>query len=119
MIRRPPRSTLFPYTTLFRSGGDPLGDFFAAAVSGAGNAAADGFAEDEHVGIEFPFGGAAAGTGADGVGLIGNEERTVAAREFARRAPVAVVGENDADVGHGGVGGGAGGNVMRLGGLEG
>src|SRR5687767_15216018 len=25
MIRRPPRSTLFPYTTLFRSGGDPLG----------------------------------------------------------------------------------------------
>src|SRR2546430_10938609 len=29
MIRRPPRSTLFPYTTLFRSGGeaiDELGD---------------------------------------------------------------------------------------------
>src|SRR3712207_7819969 len=27
MIRRPPRSTLFPYTTLFRSGGvDVLGD---------------------------------------------------------------------------------------------
>src|SRR5687767_15664631 len=24
MIRRPPRSTLFPYTTLFRSDGDPL-----------------------------------------------------------------------------------------------
>src|SRR2546426_4453062 len=24
MIRRPPRSTLFPYTTLFRSPGDPL-----------------------------------------------------------------------------------------------
>src|SRR3989442_10476099 len=23
MIRRPPRSTLFPYTTLFRSGGSP------------------------------------------------------------------------------------------------
>src|SRR3712207_7752191 len=23
MIRRPPRSTLFPYTTLFRSGADP------------------------------------------------------------------------------------------------
>src|SRR3712207_8358566 len=37
MIRRPPRSTLFPYTTLFRSnhrtivlesaGGDPLGEY--------------------------------------------------------------------------------------------
>src|SRR5256885_16896833 len=25
MIRRPPRSTLFPYTTLFRSGGQPPG----------------------------------------------------------------------------------------------
>src|SRR2546430_7922766 len=26
MIRRPPRSTLFPYTTLFRSGGDGMSD---------------------------------------------------------------------------------------------
>src|SRR3712207_8788102 len=26
IIRRPPRSTLFPYTTLFRSGGEDLGD---------------------------------------------------------------------------------------------
>src|SRR3712207_7657885 len=26
MIRRPPRSTLFPYTTLFRSGRDPRDD---------------------------------------------------------------------------------------------
>src|SRR3712207_7134363 len=32
MIRRPPRSTLFPYTTLFRSGLRPGG----AAVPGAG-----------------------------------------------------------------------------------
>src|SRR5438874_3165541 len=30
MIRRPPRSTLFPYTTLFRSAGHPLA---AATVS--------------------------------------------------------------------------------------
>src|SRR2546428_10220900 len=28
MIRRPPRSTLFPYTTLFRSCGDPEGQSF-------------------------------------------------------------------------------------------
>src|SRR3712207_7644431 len=27
MIRRPPRSTLFPYTTLFRSGGSACWDF--------------------------------------------------------------------------------------------
>src|SRR2546429_2591638 len=28
MIRRPPRSTLFPYTTLFRSGNWSFGDYF-------------------------------------------------------------------------------------------
>src|SRR3712207_7877866 len=33
MIRRPPRSTLFPYTTLFRSDGKaPLGRFLIPAV---------------------------------------------------------------------------------------
>src|SRR2546429_7470936 len=35
MIRRPPRSTLFPYTTLFRS-------FFAGALGGGMNAVAGG-----------------------------------------------------------------------------
>src|SRR2546425_2161986 len=34
MIRRPPRSTLFPYTTLFRSG--PAVERAGAAVVGAG-----------------------------------------------------------------------------------
>src|SRR2546422_1064300 len=33
MIRRPPRSTLFPYTTLFRSQGPRLGDLGAGAVT--------------------------------------------------------------------------------------
>src|SRR2546427_6696485 len=32
MIRRPPRSTLFPYTTLFRSGGDAVA--FGAVARG-------------------------------------------------------------------------------------
>src|SRR5438874_5479562 len=32
MIRRPPRSTLFPYTTLFRSVEDLVGNVLAAAV---------------------------------------------------------------------------------------
>src|SRR3712207_8597324 len=32
MIRRPPRSTLFPYTTLFRSAGIGAGAFFSAWV---------------------------------------------------------------------------------------
>src|SRR3712207_8700940 len=45
MIRRPPRSTLFPYTTLFRSGGDVEledlagGRFHHAAADGADHAA--------------------------------------------------------------------------------
>src|SRR3712207_9076613 len=39
MIRRPPRSTLFPYTTLFRSlqdGGDPIGALVGAAQDAVG-----------------------------------------------------------------------------------
>src|SRR5256885_1288651 len=33
MIRRPPRSTLFPYTTLFRSGhGQPVGELQARGI---------------------------------------------------------------------------------------
>src|SRR3712207_8468397 len=37
MIRRPPRSTLFPYTTLFRSMLVFLGRPLAAALTGLGN----------------------------------------------------------------------------------
>src|SRR2546430_7187469 len=33
MIRRPPRSTLFPYTTLFRSVQDEVGDLLFAVVN--------------------------------------------------------------------------------------
>src|SRR2546426_10109290 len=33
MIRRPPRSTLFPYTTLFRSVAEPHGTYHASAIS--------------------------------------------------------------------------------------
>src|SRR5438046_6633637 len=40
MIRRPPRSTLFPYTTLFRSGFEGLG-FRAGDESGKGLLARD------------------------------------------------------------------------------
>src|SRR2546423_10858487 len=37
MIRRPPRSTLFPYTTLFRSSGDDVGESPYADFNFVGN----------------------------------------------------------------------------------
>src|SRR2546430_16322124 len=39
MIRRPPRSTLFPYTTLFRSLAHPPGDVVRRGASGSDHAA--------------------------------------------------------------------------------
>src|SRR5687768_18102806 len=36
MIRRPPRSTLFPYTTLFRSDGLPMLFWVGGATAGVG-----------------------------------------------------------------------------------
>src|SRR2546426_2447031 len=61
MIRRPPRSTLFPYTTLFRSISD--GFRFAGVTTGAG--------------LGFVFGGPAGAIVGAGLGtsieLIGDE----------------------------------------------
>src|SRR3712207_7556232 len=37
MIRRPPRSTLFPYTTLFRSGGEVVLERDGPGAVGGGN----------------------------------------------------------------------------------
>src|SRR3712207_8293688 len=48
MIRRPPRSTLFPYTTLFRSGSggrDPAG---CVGEQQSGDPADEGEAPDDH-----------------------------------------------------------------------
>src|SRR3989449_11316939 len=53
MIRRPPRSTLFPYTTLFRSSDHGFNDI---VVDGRGNA----YVND--VGFDFPAGEFAPGT---------------------------------------------------------
>src|SRR5258708_25427517 len=63
MIRRPPRSTLFPYTTLFRSDGQ-LGDFGEDFMGHAGAfGAADGVVDfapiyDAHQQVAFAVGGA-------------------------------------------------------------
>src|SRR3712207_7059159 len=46
MIRRPPRSTLFPYTTLFRSEPGLGGRHEVVAVAGAGDRAHGGRVDD-------------------------------------------------------------------------
>src|SRR2546422_7583606 len=51
MIRRPPRSTLFPYTTLFRSLSDDDGRAHPCATATSGGRACDGHAlgrQDSH-----------------------------------------------------------------------
>src|SRR2546425_8001802 len=52
MIRRPPRSTLFPYTTLFRSGLAP--DQGAAGISAGARQTGDHV--DDDVRIQLPHG---------------------------------------------------------------
>src|SRR5260370_14002024 len=67
--------------------GDAVGDFFGDAVGGTRDAAADGLSNNDKIGIEFPFAGAAPGTGADGMRFVGDEERTVVAGGAGGGAP--------------------------------
>src|SRR5256885_10378681 len=48
MIRRPPRSTLFPYTTLFRSQGHPVDDGMRGPVVGRDGDAVEHARSEEH-----------------------------------------------------------------------
>src|SRR3712207_8000645 len=70
MIRRPPRSTLFPYTTLFRSVADRgrgrTGRLGAPADGGGIDSAREGFAAER----------AAVGGGADDVGVAADRKST-------------------------------------------
>src|SRR2546430_16345685 len=70
MIRRPPRSTLFPYTTLFRSGGGAAGD------AGVVDEDVDGSQFREDPG-EGPF-------DAVFVGYVGGEAQPVVPRRLRR-----------------------------------
>src|SRR3989454_3041433 len=51
MIRRPPRSTLFPYTTLFRSVMDAVRFFHGPYVSGRSRFSGDAVLQDVVVGL--------------------------------------------------------------------
>src|SRR2546421_5109453 len=51
MIRRPPRSTLFPYTTLFRSGNGLGGLLNAFTGNGSGNSQKQVVSQEEKVAL--------------------------------------------------------------------
>src|SRR3712207_8832167 len=63
MIRRPPRSTLFPYTTLFRSGRDDRGDERAQPL----DLGSDDVVRTEVGGRDVTHADAGGGTGRDQV----------------------------------------------------
>src|SRR5258708_37927946 len=79
MIRRPPRSTLFPYTTLFRSFAGGAGLELAAGMQPVVGAAVEfGAAGVVHGPSDgYPFGGAAAAAADDALG-----DRGVVVGEF-------------------------------------
>src|SRR3712207_8292993 len=76
MIRRPPRSTLFPYTTLFRSGlqGDLAGEELVLEREGEGAAVELG---EDALGVDDE-GGRAVGllVGGEVVGAVGDRKST-------------------------------------------
>src|SRR2546422_10767466 len=86
MIRRPPRSTLFPYTTLFRSpgagGGDGLTVAMVLHVAGnkhAGNASqAAMFGDQVAVRIHLEF-----ALEHSGVGIVADGNKNTVKRNFA------------------------------------
>src|SRR3712207_8035312 len=69
MIRRPPRSTLLPYTTLFRSGGVVVGVVLGLDVDGFGLGL-----EDDGFGLGLDDDGFGLGLDDDGLGR--SEEHT-------------------------------------------
>src|SRR3712207_8890181 len=79
MIRRPPRSTLFPYTTLFRSGGRAGGvDARAAGDEGRALAQPGGGGDERRAPQRHPHAprGGQGGARRTGVGRQRSEEHT-------------------------------------------
>src|SRR2546421_868378 len=84
MIRRPPRSTLFPYTTLFRS----MPGLWRRLMGGLLRSDAAGLADVERILLEADFGVAATRELLDAVRGTRNAERGTA----LERAVVALLG---------------------------
>src|SRR5256884_6749770 len=73
MIRRPPRSTLFPYTTLFRSPVNPIGRTLTQ-YSKPGNTLGHGIGAD--IGVAWVSGPIEIGFGVNDIGATRSEEHT-------------------------------------------
>src|SRR5258708_26155490 len=112
MIRRPPRSTLFPYTTLFRSLLDRLADVTGVERGGhggeGGRANADAVAEERECGQAARQGERQPATRRHGVR---QRERAAAVDREDHRAGGG--GRCGGRVGGGGAGGGGGGRCGR------
>src|SRR3712207_9281608 len=84
MIRRPPRSTLFPYTTLFRSGADEAARRFeeendiynSIMVKALADRLAEAFAELMHRRVRREFWGYAADESLDTDAIIREDYRS-------------------------------------------
>src|SRR3712207_7533768 len=92
MIRRPPRSTLFPYTTLFRS--DPPADERRRPAGGGNRAGDDPPVDRPGDGRGHPLGprpsaqGVAAGGGAGRSGLVTRDRKSTRLTPVTPIAPM-------------------------------
>ena len=86
-----------------KRGRDAVGDLRRHAVRGGRDAGAERLADRDEVGVELPRAGAAARAGAERVGLVDDEERPWRRAELAHGVVVALVGQDDADVGERGL----------------
>lgn len=76
-------------------------NFMRETIDGGGDSTSEGLADGEEVGLEVVLLGEASRAGADGVGLVDDEEGAVLLGETAEGLVVSGVGVDDADVGHG------------------
>ena len=87
---------------LVRNHGACLGcDLGGHAVGGGGDPAADGLADDQHVRVVSAERGHAAGSGADRMGLVVDQDRPVTAGDLPDAFEVTGFRQHDPDVGQG------------------
>ena len=84
--------------------GNCVGNILSKAVRRTRNAASDGLAENEEVGIKIFDPRVATGSGTNSVGFINDEQSSVLTRELAQLPMVARFGMHNPYIGHCGLG---------------